>query len=92
MVEKLADPMRYILFLTSFSVILITSESSNASLEAITFFQDIADSRGWFGLDLKWMESFSKVLLVLLLGCLIIEILEIAHPQREKIPQKVLFP
>ena len=53
LVEKLAkDPMRYILFLTSFSVILITLGIIQTLLfEAVTFFQDIADSRGWFGLE-----------------------------------------
>ena len=79
LVEKLAkDPMRYILFLTSFSVILITLGIIQTLLfEAITFFQDIADSRGWFGLDFEIDGIFSAqgVAGVLLLGCLIIEIL-----------------
>ena len=97
LVEKLAkDPMRYILFLTSFSVILITLGIIQTLLfEAITFFQDIADSRGWFGLDFEMDGIFSAqgVAGVLLLGCLIIEILgNRSSLNTEKIPQKVLFP
>ena len=61
LVEKLAkDPMRYILFLTSFSVILITLGIIQTLLfETLTFFQDIADSRGWFGLDFEKDGVFS---------------------------------
>ena len=88
--------MRYILFLTSFSVILITLGIIQTLLfEAVTFFQDIADSRGWFGLDFEMDGIFSVqgVAGVLLLGCLIIEILvNRSSLNTEKIPQKVLFP
>ena len=79
MIERLAnDPMRYILFFTSFSVILITLGIIQTLLfEAVTFFQDIADSRGWFGLEVEMDGIFSAQGFagVLLLGCLFIEIL-----------------
>ena len=77
LIEKLAnDPMRYILFFTSFSVILITLGIIQTLLfEAVTFFQDIADSRGWFGLDVEMDGIFSAqgVAGVLLLGCLLLK-------------------
>ena len=97
LIEKLAnDPMRYILFFTSFSVILITLGIIQTLLfEAVTFFQDIADSRGWFGLDVEMDGIFSAqgVAGVLLLGCLFVEILgNRSSLNTEKIPQKVLFP
>ena len=97
LVEKLAkDPMRYILFLTSFSVILITLGIIQTLLfEAVTFFQDIADSRGWFGLDFEMDGLFSAqgTAGILLLGCLVLEILgNRSSINTEKIPQKFLFP
>ena len=98
LVEKLAkDPMRYILFLTSFSVILITLGIIQTLLfEAVTFFQDIADSRGWFGLDFEMDGLFSAqgTAGILLLSCLVLEILgnRSLYIDTEKIPQKVLFP
>ena len=97
LVEKLAnDPMRYILFFTSFSVILITLGIIQTLLfEAITFFQDIADSRGWFGLDFEMdgLLSAQGAAGLLLLSCLTIEILgNRSSINVEKIPQKVLFP
>ena len=97
LVEKFAkDPMRYILFLTSFSVILITLGIIQTLLfEAITFFQDIADSRGWFGLDFEFDGLFSAqgTAGILLLGCLVLEILgNRSSINTEKIPQKFLFP
>ena len=98
LVEKLAkDPMRYILFLTSFSVILITLGIIQTLLfEAVTFFQDIADSRGWFGLDFEMAGLFSAqgAAGILLLGCLLLEILmnRSLYIDTERIPQKVLFP
>ena len=98
LVDKLAkDPMRYILFLTSFSVILITLGIIQTLLfEAVTFFQDIADSRGWFGLDFEMDGLFSAqgAAGILLVGCLVLEILgnRSLYIDTEKIPQKVLFP
>ena len=98
LVDKLAkDPMRYILFLTSFSVILITLGIIQTLLfEAVTFFQDIADSRGWFGLDFEMDGLFSAqgTAGILLLSCLVLEILgnRSLYIDTEKIPQKVLFP
>ncbi len=98
LVEKLAkDPMRYILFLTSFSVILITLGIIQTLLfEAVTFFQDIADSRGWFGLEIEMDGVFSAqgTAGILLLGCLLLEIFmnRSLYIDTERIPQKFLFP
>ncbi|MBF55322.1 MAG: phosphate ABC transporter permease subunit PstC [Euryarchaeota archaeon] len=98
LVEKLAkDPMRYILFLTSFSVILITLGIIQTLLfEAVTFFQDIADSRGWFGLEIEMDGVFSAqgTAGILLSGCLLLEIFmnRSLYIDTERIPQKFLFP
>ena len=68
---------RVILFFTSFSVILITLGIIHTLLiESITFFSEIADSRGWFTFewDFKGIFSGYGVASLLFLCCIILEI------------------
>ena len=52
---------RVILFFTSFSVILITIGIIHTLLiESITFFSEIADSRGWFTFEWDFKGFFSS--------------------------------
>ena len=68
---------RVILFFTSFSVILITLGIIHTLLiESITFFSEIADSRGWFTFEWDFKGFFSSygVASLLFLCCVILEI------------------
>ena len=68
---------RVILFFTSFSVILITLGIIHTLLiESITFFSEIADSRGWFTFEWDFKGFFSSygVASFLFLCCVILEI------------------
>ena len=68
---------RVILFFTSFSVILITIGIIHTLLiESITFFSEIADSRGWFTFEWDFKGFFSSygVASLLFLCCVILEI------------------
>ena len=68
---------RVLLFFTSFSVILITLGIIHTLLiESITFFSEIADSRGWFTFewDFKGIFSGYGVASLLFLCCIILEI------------------
>ena len=62
MLEKFSkDRARYVLFLTSFSVILITLGIIQTLLfEAITFFSEVASVRGWFSLDFDFSGILSQ--------------------------------
>ena len=55
------DRARWILFITSLSVILITLGIIQTLLfEAISFFKQVAFARGWFTLDLEFAGLTSQ--------------------------------
>lgn len=79
----LKDRMRYILFFTSFSVILITLGIIQTLLfEATTFFSEVAEARGWFSFEIEvaGLASSTGLALGLLLISLIVEWRLGTHP------------
>jgi phosphate transport system permease protein len=87
---------RHVLFLTSMSVILITLGIIQTLLfEAISFFSEIADVRGWFSFQFSWTGLFSQTGLA---GCIFaiacaLEWVSLYRPEHlGTAPEAVLFP
>ena len=71
------DKAGTVLFLMSFSVILITLGIIQTLLfESLTFFQEVASERGWFSLEFnaEGIFSTSSLAALVLIACLVFEI------------------
>ena len=90
------DKAGNVLFLMSFSVILITLGIIQTLLfESVTFFEEVASDRGWFSLEfnIEGVFSTSSLAALILIVCLVFEI---ASWKDEgfisKIPNAIWFP
>ena len=90
------DKAGNVLFLMSFSVILITFGIIQTLLfESVTFFEEVASDRGWFSLEfnIEGVFSTSSLAALILIVCLVFEI---ASWKDEgfisKIPNAIWFP
>ena len=90
------DRARWILFITSLSVILITLGIIQTLLfEAISFFKQVASARGWFTLDLEFAGLTSQTGLSAVIFLLAFTAEYVSNHKPEKlssIPEKALFP
>lgn len=90
------DKARTVLFLLSTSVILITLGIIQTLLfETITFFQDVAASRGWLSMkfDFSGISSSSGIAGIILIGCFVSEYYSKKSGKiLNSIPEEILFP
>ena len=90
------DKAGTVLFLMSFSVILITLGIIQTLLfESLTFFQEVASERGWFSLEFnaEGIFSTSSLAALVLIACLVFEIASWKDESFiSKIPNKIWFP
>ena len=90
------DRARWILFITSLSVILITLGIIQTLLfEAISFFKQVASARGWFTLDFEFagLTSQKGLSAVIFLLAFATEYVSNHKPEKlSSIPEKALFP
>lgn len=97
MLERISkERTRYILFFTSTSVILITLGIIQTLLfEAIAFFSEVANTRGWFSftMNLSGVASAAGLGALMLAGCAALEWRMRADPKvLTRMPEKAMFP
>ena len=91
-----ADRVRWLLFLTSLSVIAITLGIIQTLLfEAITFFSEIASVRGWFSFEFNPMEVVSQTGLGAFMFMLALTMEWVSEHRRQylnALPEPIFFP
>ena len=91
-----ADRVRWLLFLTSLSVIAITVGIIQTLLfEAITFFSEIASVRGWFSFEFNPMEVVSQTGLGAFMFMLALTMEWVSEHRRQylnALPEPIFFP
>ena len=97
MLERISkERTRYILFFTSTSVILITLGIIQTLLfEAIAFFSEVANARGWFSftVNLSGVASAAGLGALMLVGCAALEWRMRADPKvLTRMPEKTMLP